>query len=126
MAAVTQVDCVLVSPPGEYGSDKGFCKTAVEAGQPIIILNEAPPNALWEQVVGPATGTTANGIALKDCNAGGTVEYAWWGEIDGYTGLTRGAGLTIVDGLVDTTAPGAGVTRQIVAVNTSRIRFFLV
>lgn len=125
MAAVARVDCVLVSPPGESGRDKGYCNAAVEAGQPIIILPATPPNATWEQVVGPATGTVANGIALKDCEAGGTAEYAYFGEIDGYTGLTRGAFLTIVGGLVDDTAPAGGAQGRLTAVTTSRIRFNL-
>lgn len=126
MAAIVRVDCVLVSPPGEYGSDKGYCNDDVEAGQPVVITSATPPNVLWEQVVEPATGTTANGIALKDCNEGGTVEYAFFGEVDGYTGLTPGAGLTFVDGEIDDTPPGAGVTRQMVAVTPSRIRFNLI
>lgn len=126
MAAVTRVDCILVSPPGEFGGDKGYCTAAVEAGQPVIIAGTTPPNRLWSHSVSPASGTTANGIALKDCGAGGTVEYAFYGEMDGYSGLTPGAPLTIVGGLVDTTAPAAGVRRDIVAVTPTSIRFSFV
>lgn len=125
MAAVQRDDAILVSPPGEWAIDKGWCNEDIIAGDPVIILDQAPPSRLWEQVIGKATGTEAHGFALKDCIAGGTVEYAAAGEMDGFVGLTRGNSLTIVGGALDDTEVVDVTAARIRAVTTSRIRFFL-
>lgn len=125
MAAVASVDPRLVSPPGETVIDKGYASVDILRGQPVVITSTTPPSRRWEQVIGLAAGTEAVGFALKDCAAGGTVEYASQGEMDGFTGLTRGASLTIVGGALDTTTAAAG-TARIRAVTTSRIRFNLI
>lgn len=126
MAAVAKVDCVLVSPPGDTVIDKGYATEDFVAGDPVIIVATAPPDRRWEHSVARATGAAAHGIALKDCSEGGTVEYACQGEIDGYVGLTRGAGLTIVGGDVDDTAPATDDVARLRAVTASRIRFNLI
>lgn len=137
MAAIQRDDCALVSPPGETVIDKGRAAVAFVAGDPVVIDATAPPSTLWEQVVTRAAGRDAHGIALKDCGAGGTVEYAVVGEIDGYVGMTRGATLSIqagniddaadTDTLTDSVGNTVTVTRapRIRAVTPTRIRFNL-
>lgn len=126
MAAITRVDPASVSPPGYEFNDYGYASVDIAVGDPVIITAAVPPSRKWEQVVAKATGAAASGIALKSIKAGGTAEYGVVGEMDGFTGLTRGAGLTIVGGNLDNTAPAVGVATQIRAVTASRIRFSLV
>lgn len=126
MAAITKVDPAPCSPPGYELNDAGYASTALAVGDPVVITAAAPPSRKWEQVIAKATGTAANGIALKDVAVGGTAEYGVVGEMDGFSGLTRGAGLTIVAGAIDNTAPAVGVVPQVRAVTASRIRYSLV
>lgn len=138
MAAITHVDPAPVSPPGYELNDYGYASADIAVGDPVIITADAPPSRKWEQVVAPATGAVAHGIALKTVKAGGTAEYGVVGEMDGFAGLTRGTSLSIVAGSIDTTAPtitgtsvSGGATTSpapsfIRAVTASRIRYNLV
>src|SRR5690348_16817015 len=125
MAAITApTNAALCSPPGYENVDVGYASADITAGQPVIIDPAGAPSTRWERAFTPATGTVAHGIALKTTLAGGTAEVAYRGEVDGYSGLTPGAGLTIVGGNIDTTAPtGNAVIR---AVSATRIRFDLI
>lgn len=126
MAAIQKVAPIYVSPPGYEVIDRGFARETIEAGDPIIIDSVPYKDRTYDCAVRKATGTEAHGIALKNVTAGGTCEFALQAEMDGFTGLTPGAALTIVGGAIDDTAPAAGVSTQIRAVNTTRIRFVFV
>lgn len=126
MAAIQKVAPVFVSPAGYEVVDRGFAREDIEVGDPIVIDSTPYKDRTHDCAVVRATGTEAHGIALKTTRAGGTCEFAMHAEMDGFTGLTPGAGLTIVDGNIDDTAPAEGTAAQIRAVNTTRIRFQLV
>lgn len=125
MAAVTRVNVAFVSPPGMEGIDRGFATEDIVRGDPVVISGAAP-SRLFDCAVSKATGAEAHGIAIKDKQTGGLCEFAFFGEIDGFAGLTPGAALTIAAGDVDDTAPAVGTSTQIRAVNASRIRVNLV
>lgn len=124
MATIQKVRPIFVSPAGYEVIDRGFAREAIEAGDPILIDSTPYKDRTYDCAVVKATGTEAHGIALKDTGAGGTCEFAMQAEMDGFTGLTPGAGLSIVGGAIDDTAPTGAA--QIRAVNTTRIRFQLV
>lgn len=124
MAAITKVDPAPCSPPGYEFNDSGYASVDIAKGDPIVITTAAPPSRKWEQVVAKAAAAVATGIALKDVKVGGTAEYGVVGEMDGFSGLTRGTPLSIVSGAIDTTAPTGAV--QIRAVTASRIRYSFV
>lgn len=124
MAAIEKVSPVYVAPPGMEVIDRGYALDAIEAGDPVVISEDPAPSRLYDCAIEKATGDEAHGIALKDVQPGGLCEFASQGEMDGFAGLTPGAGLSIVDGEIDDTAPtGAAAIR---AVNASRIRFVMV
>lgn len=137
MAAVTRVDVAFVSPPGMEGIDRGFATEAIVRGDPVVISGAAP-SRLYDCSVSKATGNEAHGIAIKDKQTGGLCEFAFFGEIDGFSGLTPGAPLSVVAGNLDTdppvitgtTATGGASSHQpyaqLRAVNASRIRVNLV
>lgn len=129
MAAIARVSDnspIFVAPPGMEVIDKGYALDAIRAGDPIVIDPTAAPSRAYDCAVRRATGAVAHGIALKPVSAGGTCEFACQGEMDGFAGLTPGAGLTVVAGSIDDTAPAVGAVAQIRVVNASRIRFVLV
>lgn len=125
MAAIQKVAPVFVSPAGYEVVDRGFAREAIEVGDPVVIDSVPYKDRTHDCAVRKATGTEAHGIALKNTGAGGTCEFAMHAEMDGFTGLTPGAGLTIVAGAIDDTAPAEGAPTLIRAVNTTRIRFTL-
>lgn len=124
MAAIQKVAPIFVSPAGYEVIDRGFARDTIAAGDPVVIDSVPYKDRTYDCAVLKATGTEAHGIALKNVNAGGTCEFAIHAEMDGFTGLTPGAPLSIVGGAIDDTAPTGAV--QIRAVNATRIRFFLV
>lgn len=124
MAAITSNAPVLASPAGYENVDFGYASEAIAAGDLVVITNAAAPSSRWDKVYAKATGTTAHGIAIKAVGAGGTCEVAYRGEIDGFSGLTPGAPLSIVDGELDTTAPTGQVFAR--AVTPTRIRVDMV
>lgn len=126
MAAIAKTSPIFVAPPGMEVIDSGYALGTINRGDPIVISSTDSPSKQFSHAVAKATGTVAHGIALKDVLAGGHCEYACQGEMDGFASLTVGAGLTIVGGNIDNTAPAAGVTTQIRAVTKTRIRFVLV
>lgn len=113
-----------VAPPGMEVTDRGYAEEDLKAGDLIVISSDAPPSVVDEFAVKKADGTEAHGICLVDCNQGGLAEFSTQNELDGYTGLTPGAGLTVIDGaLDDDLATGDVVAR---CVTTSRIRVLFV
>lgn len=129
MAAVTKnVNKISYIAPDGYGAfDAGYPKTDIEKGDPIEIVADTPPSRQTDCVIQKSTGTACHGFAVKSVKAGAPLaEFATQGEIEGFAGMTPGAGLTIVSGALDDTAPAAGVTTQIRAVTPTRIRFVVV
>lgn len=112
-----------VAPPGMEVTDRGYAEEDLKAGDLIVISPDAPPSPVDEFAVRKATGDEAHGICLVDCNEGGLAEFSTQNEMDGYTGLTPGDGLSVVDGMLDTDATGDIVAR---CVTTSRIRVLFV
>lgn len=122
MAAVQKASRIrLISPPGYQVVDRGYANEDFEAGDLILISSTAPPSTEYDFSVDLATGTAFHGVVLKDCLEGGLVEFVKIGELSGYTGLTPGMPLTVVGGVLDTTAPGAGVVAQVRARNAHSI-----
>lgn len=141
MAAVTRVKARPVEVPGYEVNDTGQAAVDIVAGDLLIITNATPGNG-FEKVWDKATISTdnAHGIALMDAKAGQVVSVGIQGEIDGFSGMTRGADLypsTAVAGGIDTVAPvyyNAATTPAVDvpasadmrAVTASRIRFSFV
>jgi hypothetical protein len=140
MAAVTRVKARPVSPPGYEVNDKGYIATAVIAGDLLIQDSAATAPTGYEMVwvKAPAGAIEAQGIALMDVGAaGGTVGVGIHGEMDGFSGMTRGTPLypsATVAGGIDTTAttsysaattPAVAVPAQprVRALTASRIRY---
>lgn len=143
MAAVTApTNAALCSPPGYENVDTGYASVDLKAGQLVIFDTAGAPSSRWEHAfkLAPTTATEAHGISLKATKAGGTAEIAFRGEMDGFSGLTVGAGLypsSATAGGMDTTAPtfysvattpavAVPVPARIRAVTATRIRFDLV
>ena len=132
MAAVTRVKARPVSPPGYEVNDKGYIAGACTTGDLLVQDGAAAVPYGYEMVwvKAPITGITeAQGVALMDVGtAGGTVSVGVHGEMDGFSGMTRGAPLypsvATVGGL-DTTAI-AGATVRIRALTATRIRYAFV
>ena len=127
MAAITKVAPKLVSPVGYENVFYAYASEALKAGDAVVITSATAPGG-FECVVEEASAAVAHGIALKNVGAGGRAEIAWRGEMDGFSGLTPGAALSIASGAIDDTAPdatqvGAAAIR---AVTATRIRFELV
>lgn len=128
MAAVAKTPRIRSATRVGYEvSDKGQAKTAIAIGDLLVITPDAPVRG-YETVYdkAPITGITeVHGIALKPAVAGGTVEVAIQGEMDGFTGLVPGTPLypsTATAGGIDTTAI-AGAPVRMRAVTTTLIRF---
>lgn len=122
MAAITKVDPILVSPVGYESAQHGYAGDDFAAGD-LVIISGTPPDARWDVNYEPASAATADGIVLKACGEGGTVEVAYAGEMDGFSGLTPGAPLTVASGVIDNTAPAGAASYTIRAVTPTRIRF---
>lgn len=127
MAAITIVAPKLASPVGYENVFFAYASEDLDAGDLVVINTDAVPSSAFDCVVEVAAAAIAHGIVLKDCAAGGQAEVCYRGEMDGYSGLTAGAALTVASGVIDNTAPantqvGAAVIR---AVNATRIRFDL-
>lgn len=128
MAAVTYTaaSISLCSPVGYEAVQHGYAGDDFVPGD-LVIISGTPPSTRWDCAFEHAAAAIAHGIVLKTCSEGGTVEVAYVGEMDGFSGLTPGAPLSIASGVIDDTAPantqvGASVVR---AVNATRIRFNL-
>lgn len=121
MAAITSVAPSLVTPTGEARIRRGEAGAAVAAGQ-AVALSGTPSSARFEARYILATSeTTAVGIALKTAAAGEVVDVLIDGEMGGYTGLTAGAQLSVVNGVLNTTAPAGASLRTIVAYNATTV-----
>lgn len=110
MAAVTTVAPSLVSPTGEARIRRGQATADITAGQAVAI-DGSPSSARFETALGLAEDeTTAIGLALKNATEGELIDVLIDGEMGGFSGLTPGALLSVVDGDLDSTAP-TGATR---------------
>lgn len=115
---------VLISPAGSEYVLRGRAGANIANGQPVIITGvSADPR--WDCVVGPAAGAEVviHGVSLGDYESGETAEFATIAEIDGFSGMTGGARLSVTGGLIATDAPPAGATYLCFAINASRIYF---
>lgn len=127
MAAITLVAPILSSPVAYESAQHGYAGEDLEAGD-LVVISAAGPDARWDVTYEVADGATADGIVLKDCGIGGTADVAYQGEMDGYSGLTPGARLSVASGVIDATAPvqadtAAATSYTITAVTASRIKF---
>lgn len=127
MAAITKVAPKLVSPVGYENVFYAYASAALEPGDLAIITSADAPGG-FDCVVAKASAAVAHGVVLKKVGIGGKAEIAWRGEMDGFSGLTPGASLSVASGAIDSTAPddtqvGAAAIR---AVTPTRIRFELV
>lgn len=122
MAAVTKVSPILVSPVGYEKVQHGYASADFAAGD-LVLISGTPPDSRHDCAYTAAAAATADGIVLKPCKSGGTVEVAYAGEMDGFSGLTRGAKLTVASGVIDSTAPAAYSSYTLTAVTPTRIRF---
>jgi S-adenosylhomocysteine hydrolase len=121
MAAITYVNPSLVTPTGEARIRRGEAAVNIAKGQ-AVALNGAPSSARFEARYGLATSeTTAIGIALKDVTAGNVVDVLIDGEMGGFAGLTAGAPLSVVNGVLNTTAPAGASLRTFVAYNATTV-----
>ena len=127
MAAITKVAPALASPVGYENVFYAYASVALVPGDVVVITSATPSSSQFDCVVAKAAAAEAHGISLKTTGIGGLAEICFRGEMDGYSGLTPGAGLTIASGVIDNTAPantqvGAAAIR---AVTPTRIRFDL-
>ena len=119
MAAVTKGTLV---PARKNLAKKGKASGAILRGDPVVLDSAAAVDARYDCNVKKATAeTTIHGIALKDAPAGGLCEFLTEGEMEGYSGLTVGAPLSVAAGAIDSTAPAAGVYPQLIALTATRI-----
>lgn len=139
MAAITKVKPRLVSPVGYESAQHGYATEDLEAGDLVVIDSSGSPDTRWDVAYEEASAGVAHGIVLKDCKAGGTVDVAYAGEMDGFSGLTPGSSLSVASGEIDDTPPEAEVSGtesdgtvegtatvipySILAVSATRIRF---
>jgi len=129
MAAVTKGTLRPVLVPGYEYNDKGQAKVAIAKGDLLIIAPDVPASGhemVWDKA--PVSTAEPAGIALKDAAIGATVSAGIQGEMDGYTGLSRGNLLypsAAVAGGIDTAVLAAS-TPRIRAVTATRIRYAFV
>lgn len=113
MAAVTVVELHPTLISGYEVNVKGMAVTDLAVGQLLVRDSATTPSRgnknSWK--LAPAGTVQAQGIVLKPCKAGKTVSVGLQGEMEGFSGLTPGAGLfpsASVAGGIDTTATLAG------------------
>ena len=120
MAAVTYVAPRLATPSTEARIRRGEANVAISPGQAVAISGTAPSSGRFETRVILATSeATMIGIALNKAAAGDVVEFVIDGEVSGYSGLTPGARLSVVNGVLDSTAPEGD--SRIVAYNATTV-----
>ena len=120
MAAKTPDSFALVSPEGYNYIIRGKATAALKAGDPAVITSTVPPFGV-DCYIEKATSGEIDGLVLSDCVANGPVEVVVRGECDGYSGLTPKSYLSVAAGKLDSTAPGAGVAKQIKCISDHRI-----
>ena len=128
MAAVTKVRPRPVSPPGYEFKDRAQAAEDIDVGELVVINTDTPSNG-YEYVVelapADAEPQAIDGIALMDAKAGGICSIGIIGEMDGFSGMTRGNRLypsATVAGGIDTVAT-TNLNANMKAVTASRIRF---
>lgn len=121
MAAITSVQPSLVTPAGEARIRRGEAAVDIAAGQ-AVALDGAPSSARFEARYGLAADETAAiGLALKSVKAGGVVDVLIDGEMGGFADLTAGDPLSVVNGVLNDTAPAGASLRTIVAYNATTV-----
>lgn len=125
MAAKTAPKLSLISPVGYERVQHGYATVDLAVNDLVVFTTGAP--ATHTCAFAKASGADASGIVLKACKAGGTAEAAYVAELDGYSGLTPNALLSIVSGSIDDTAPTASQVgaAQIRAISATAIRIDL-
>lgn len=119
MAAVTKVFPELATLEGAHIAF-AYNTVALVAGDPVV-LTGAMPDTRWEyRCTKAAAQADIHGVALKAANAGEGCDICLTGEIDGFSGLTNGASLTVVGGNLDTTA-STEAHPQFIATSDTRI-----
>ena len=134
MAAVTKVN---VRPALWKPEDVQIGKAAADlnVGDPVVIDSDATVDPRYPCTFEAAASQNfIHGVVLKPGIAGQKVEVLLIGELDGYSGLTPGAPLSVVDGKIDDTAPSVEYTDsgddtvdvtpmiQLYAISATRIR----
>lgn len=121
MAAITYVAPSLVSPVGENAIRRGQATEDISAGE-AVAYDGAPTSARFETAFGLAADeTTAIGIALTDATSGNQVDVLFAGFVGGFSGLTAGAPLSVVNGVLNDTAPAGASRSRIVAHNATTV-----
>lgn len=120
MAAVTKKAPELVSPEGYNYIIRGRATVAMTNGDPAVITTTVPPFGV-DHIIAKATAGAIDGVVLAPCVANGPVEILVRGEMDGFSGLAPQTFLSVANGAIDDTAPGAGVAKQIKAISDHRI-----
>jgi hypothetical protein len=128
MAAVTkdatQQGDILINPKGYDYVIRGRATVNILRHGGVIIDAAAAADPRWDcQVKAAVTNTTILGIALHDALAGETIEFVTQAELCGLSGMTPGAVLSITAGVIDTTAPPAGATYLLTALNPTTVYF---
>lgn len=123
MAAVTKVAVEVILAPADFNKI-GKAAAALNRGDPVVIDSAAAVDPRYHTTYKKAASETfVDGVVLKPCQAGKEVEIGTYCELDGYSGLTQGARLTVISGNIDTTAPAAGERGQFQALNATTIEF---
>jgi hypothetical protein len=119
MAAVTKG---TLSVARRNLAKKGKASAALLRGDPVVLDSAAAVDSRFDANYKKATAeTTIHGIALKDAAAGGLVEVLTEGEMEGYSGLTVGAPLSVAAGAIDAVAPSGTNPIQLIALTATRI-----
>ena len=119
MAAVTKGTLTIAR---ENLAKLGKIAADVSRGDPLVLDSAAAVDVRFAANYKKATAeTTIHGVALKDAKAGGLVEVLTEGEVEGYSGLTPGAPLSVAAGAIDGVAPSGTNPIQLIALTATRV-----
>jgi hypothetical protein len=117
------VDIGTIRPVRVVDADIGKAAEDLIVGQPVVIDPAADEDPRYPCTYEAATAEALiHGVCLKPAVAGGPVEVCLIGEFDGYVDLTGGDPLSVAAGVIDDTAPAAGLQIQLYASSSTRIR----
>ena len=102
--------------------ERGMALEAIQAGDPVNV-SSTEVSTLFDMAVEKVSGAAdyCDGIALHDAQPNRKIEFLRRGEVEGFSGLTPGASLTIAAGDIDNTAPAEGATPFLRVSTPSRI-----
>lgn len=119
MAAVTAPN---VHPVLVESAKIGKAAADLLRGKPVVIDSAATVDPRYPTTYKAADDETrVHGFVLYDAKAGNEVEVMCFGEFEGFTGMTPGAELTVVNGAIDATAPAEGIPSQLTAISATRL-----